>query len=273
MDAEITAVRSRVLALIGELNQEDFDEQDLDLQVRNRDALIKCFITQHKEHHDNVLDVEIAARKMVETMKWRKSLGLAKRGMDHFPSELWTTDQMYVFEDEKYFIIVYPVLNDRHISDHWTDLRTKFVLRLHSELSLEALHAGKQVVVIGDVSGLRVGGVDISMHSGIVKLLDRHIPCLFHVFGIIGLPFFLTGLANVFMRMTMPYSMKKRFRVYDEKTIQAAIPPQYLPTLLGGDLKMKDLMDSLGIRPKSLATNFEDWQMTESDARKILQAL
>lgn len=271
MAEAIDTIRQRVLASIAEEDGQLFDQEDVDSQIRDRDGLISCFLKQHRDQHGDNVDVGKVSEKLVETMKWRKTFGLSDSKSNEFPLEMWASNPMFVFEDDKYCIILYMMKSAPWISQRWSDLTVKFVVHFHNRVTLEAVHAGKQVIGISDASDFSVRNIDSNLHSTVVKLLDRHLPCLMDVNGVYGLPWALNSVVGLFLKFTMPYSMRKRFHAYTKHTIKDAFPDGYLPTLLGGQLEMTDVLKLLKINPKSLKTSFDDWKIEERESEKILR--
>lgn len=268
----VASIRQRVLALLGEEDDTLYDAKDVKSHVEDRDGLIKCFITQHKDHNGDNVDIEVISQKMVETMKWRKSYGLTDSKSTDFPIEIWNRNPLYVHEDDKRFIIVYLMKHDQKVSPKWSELCIKFIVNFHNRFTLEAVHAGKQVIGISDASGFSVRNIDTSLHSGVVKVMDRHMPCLTDVSGVFGLPGILTSVTSLFLRMTMPFSMRKRFRVYTKHTIGEAFPDTGVPSIFGGELELHEILHVHEMKPNSVTTHAQDWGLEEWEVKKIIES-
>ena len=104
MNDVIDHVRSRVLDLVSQEPEELFDAHDVDQQVRKQDGLIRMFITQHQLNKKH--DVEVISKRIVTTLKWRKSYGVPTMRVEDFPLELWQRELFTMHEDDEYLIAV-----------------------------------------------------------------------------------------------------------------------------------------------------------------------
>ena len=109
MQEVIVTVRSRVLQLVSQADDQLLDPHDVDSHVRTRDAFIRMFCEHYRVNHsDKDYDIESISQKMLQTLKWRKTTGLTTiMTTEDIPVEFWNTKALLIHEDDEYLISVY----------------------------------------------------------------------------------------------------------------------------------------------------------------------
>lgn len=142
MNLVIDQVRSSVLHHV--TSEPDlFDEVDVESHIRTRDGFIRIFCKHYSELHHGTHDVAAISDRLVETLKWRKSVNLNSMRSEDFPLELWTINPWTVYQDDEYFIVLYTPKNEVRISERWSELKNHMVLHVHNNYTLEAVSAAK----------------------------------------------------------------------------------------------------------------------------------
>lgn len=264
-------VRSRVLDLVSQEARDLVDEQDVDRQVRSRDTLIRMFCQQCVEDHD-IRDVEAIGQRMLQTLIWRKSYGLTTVKASDFPLELWSKGHYVKFEDGDIFISIFDSAKYKRFSDRWADLMTRFTMYIYDKHVIEAVHAGKKVIMFTSLKNMTHANLDMKRDTESVTLFDTHFPCLCDHMGGYGAPWYLNGIGNAFIRFTMPSSLRKRFQLYSKDSIRTALPPHLLPQAFGGPLVLKSVVsveNDTNIKP--LAEWGPKNGFTDAEIDKILE--
>ena len=262
----IEQVRLRVLQLVSEQPAHLFDDQDVDSHIRSRDGLIRMFVEQFVEDRKSH-DVEAISQRMIETLKWRKSSGLTTLKESDFPLEFWTRNHFQIFEDDDILIGVYDLSSFKKISSKWNDVMQQFYQYVHNRYCLEAVHAGKRVIMITDGSKALVENVNTKLDANNMSTLDTHFPCMSDKIGIFGVSWVISCMGAPFIKFCLPYSMKKRFKIYTGDTIKEVFDPDHLPIQFGGKLALQPLIDVHEV--KGLKTlreygedhGFQEWEM------------
>lgn len=268
----IEEVRRRVLQLVSEQSAtQTIDEQDVDSHIRSRDGLIKMFVTQYADDR-NIRDIEAIAQRIIETLKWRKSYGITSRRDQDFQLEFYTRNHFRIYEDDEILIGVYDMSSFKKISQKWNDTMQQFYHHIHNKYCLEAVHAGKKVIMVTDGSNLTFEFLNQKLDAENMSILDTHFPCLSDKIGLYGLPWIFSSIGSVFIQLSLPYSMKKRFKIYNKANIREAFDEDHLPILFGGRLALKPVIDVHEVKGLKPLTEFaEDRGFQEWEIEKAVQ--
>ena len=267
----IEQVRLRVLQLVSELPAHLFDDQDVDSQIRTRDGLIQMFVKQFVEDRKSH-DVEAISQRVIKTLKWRKSSGLTTLTETDFPLEFWTRNHFQIFEDDDVFIGIYDLSTFKKISSKWNDVMHRFYQYVHNRYCLEAVHAGKRVIMMTDGSRTSVENLNKKLDADNMSILDTHFPCLSDTIGAFGFPRIISRMSTVFIKLSLPYSLKNRFRFYTRDTIKEVFDQDHLPIQFGGKLALQPLIDVHKVQGlKTLRQYGEDHGFQESEIGRIVQ--
>ena len=274
MDQAVADVRSRVQQMIAGQDQQLFDEQDIQRHVSSRKqvGLINLFCSRYASQHRGSYDVDHISKRLVETLKWRRSMGISRMQASDFPLEMWQQNPSFVYESDSQLIMIYIMRADARISDKWSELRGRLAYFIHEHWLLSATTSGKQVIVISDTSqnGLQT---DVRLHAKITRNIDQHFPGCVSKGAIYGLPWFLTSIASFFLRFTMPPAMSQVVRVYGKDTLhQLFSSPALMPSMLGGSLVLKSAVSRERDHLRSLEKNHADWQLQEWEVKKVMDS-
>ena len=266
----VSGVREHVLR---NLDPQLVDERDVEHHVRERDTFIQMFCKHHADSHNGSYDVEAIGNRMIETLVWRKSFGVADLKPSDLPLEIWTQNETFTYEDDEYFVLVYVLRNDARFCDRWSEMRLRSAVCIHNNRTLEAVYAGKQVVALCDVLEIGMTGIDLRMHTALTGILDKHFPCMFQVTGVLGVPAFLVPIANFFMRFTMPPGLKKVMRMYTVPSFRSVLREEVLPERYGGRGRLVSLISTSRAGMRSLDKHASEFGLTTAEAGKILASL
>lgn len=158
------------------------------------------------------------------------------------------------------------------ISDRWSDVMLRYAQFFHDQCSLPAVHAGKTVITIFDSRAVGFSNVDRYLQDKNVDILSTHFPCLADKTGIFGLPWFLSSFVHAFVQMSMPVSMRKRFKVYKKESIIRDLGEERVPKQFGGKLVLRPLVNVSKHKLRSLKDHFTEWGLQEWEANKILHS-
>lgn len=268
---EVEKVRTRLLDLISQHDDQLFDRQDLESHVKKGNGLIRMFCVHYRESRDDdeEYDIESISQKMLQTLKWRKESGLTSMRAEDIPSEFWNAYSMY--EDDKVMILVFNMKKNINMGRRWADLCTKFIHYVHNRICLPAVDLGKRVIVISDARGISMSNVDLyGMEKG-TKEGDQHFPCLLDKMGVYGIPWLVAPVVDAFIRLSLPPGMKKRFKVYNKTSILDALDPDHLPAIFGGTLELQPLPLEKGEHLASIKEKGSEWGLDPGAVQMLLE--
>ena len=262
---DISCVRELVLQLVSKDDPHVYDQRDVDYSITNNDGLIRMFLRQWSETHDQTpADISQISHKIITTLKWRKSSGLLDKTVNDFPLEIYQRNPVYLFESPDTLFMMYHSDNQQKVSEKFSHLCLMWTLWIHNTLSVPAAHAGKRVIMISDATNLSVRNMDFEGRRDTITLLDLHFPCLMDKTGVIGLPYLLVPVCNWFLRFMMTPSMRQRFRAYTAESLRQTLGPELTPTRYGGQLVMQDLLTVKQWNPPCVMNKdigLEDWEI------------
>ena len=272
MQEVIDKVRSRVLQLVSQADDQLLDPHDVDSHVRTRDAFIRMFCEHYRVNHsDKDYDIESISQKMLKTLKWRKATGLTTMTTEDIPVEFWNTKALLIHEDDEYVISVYLLKRHHVISKRWRELCITYHEIIQDRIFLEAAHAGKTLIAITDARQAGISNADYPFFDTSMKHSDEHFPCLFHRTGMFGIPRLIVPLVQWFLKWSMPTAFRNRFQFLHEDNIVSFFGKDRLPEELGGKLHLRDPVDLTASHLKSVKDHGKDWGLDVDEVRKILQ--
>jgi hypothetical protein len=245
MDGVIEKVRSRVLDLVSG-HEELYDANDVTSHIRTRNGLISMFCERFRETHaaDQEYDIECISQNLLETLAYRKSIGISSMRIEDFPKEMWEADTVRMYEDDEVNITIWNIRNYYYVSRKWSNVWARFFIMNHDHDVLEAVHKGKKCYSFADAHGMGFANLDITMVEECFRMNDKHFPSLYQNLGLYGIPRFMHSIAEWIIKFCMPDGFRHRFRIYDSASMIELLGTKYVPPGMGGECVLQPLIDT-----------------------------
>jgi len=257
-------LRTRFLAE-SSTNKDQYSEEDVE-DVRTKDHTVRRYLESRK------CDIDEAFKMMVNSMKWRKTLGVKSLNEDSFPREYYQIGGVFTYGKDLNGsqMIILRVKVNKKISE-WADLLKKYIVFLIEREDLRyAAKENNGVCVVFDCNGAGVSNVDIDLLSFIVQTLRDYYPTLLKSVLVHELPWILQYVFKL-VQTWLPKEHQKLLHLISKKELQDYVAAEELPDFMGGNNSL-----SYRIVPKNAPTAQEIADkvgMKKKDVDKLLNHL
>jgi len=255
-DHAIEDVRNRFIAEV-QVNRDLFDAKDVD-SVKSDEWTVKRYLLQKKGNLDD------ATKSMIDSMKWRKTMGVMTLKDEDFPQEYYQCGGIFSYGKAKdgSTMIILRVKINKKITE-WVDLFKKFIVHLVEDIDRADHDQHKGITVIFDCAGAGLSNVDIDLLQFIVTILREYFPQLLRAVIVHELPWVLQWVFKL-VQTWLPEEQRKMIHCVNKKDLSNFIDDDQLPDFMGGTNTMsyqivpkgvpraEDLAPTLGLRQKDV---------------------
>ena len=237
-------IREKVLEDIQKI-PEDVHPKDIE-HFKTSNEMIARFLhdyaTAHvKQSMEKTCDQ--VCRNILETLKWRKSIGLNDLQMTDVPSEaieiLNYIYSIYIGHDGRLYLYV-ATGEAPNLGDWSAWLEKLFYLMLDQIARRYAQNREKGLIqmkpiIIADISGARVGQAKSYLYFGlsIKTAMLNHFPGYYREAWTFGLPWYLKSLFWIGLKLVPSY-LQKKVKIIDLDSAIEAVGIENLPKEIGG---------------------------------------
>ena len=233
-------VLEEVQKILGEVHPKDIE------YFKTSNDMIARFLYEYADAHVKQSMEEICdqvCQNILETLKWRKSVGLHDLKITDFPYEviemLNYMHSIYIGHDGRLYLYL-AAANAPNLGEWsaWTEKMIYFMLDDFAHRYARNKEKGliqMKPIIIGDISGARVGQAKsyLPFALSIKTALLNHFPGYCHEVWTFGLPWYLKSFFWLGLKLVPSY-LQKKAKIMDLDSAVEAVGIENLPKEIGG---------------------------------------
>lgn len=279
LTAEIIGqVRDKVSELVAALPAEDYDAPYFQKNVIDRDVLIRMFTIQYLDDHcitnlkkEESIDarmIDKAAKNLVNSLKWRKEMGISRHTLSDFATEINAQGFFKVGisgEKQDKVTIVMDFGRHKRISSEINVMETAFFYVFTESVTIEHFDAGREVTVIFDHTNFTLMNLDSSFMLDFFSLFSTHYPTIVFKTLAYDMPWYMKPVVSV-ARTVLPSRITSNFFVVDSRSILQYLEKEQVPVWMGGecDCQLQEIAAA-----QELKETADRYGVRESDFKKL----
>ena len=231
VEVSVENVRSLVMAQVKD-NSEWYHENDI-VKVKTNQWFVDRFI---KEGDSKIIqDPGVIASSITECLKWRKEIRINEMKATNFPKEFYDTALFAMGPLTDGNVMLYLTGRRFKRIDGFTDLWIEFFLYCY-ESQYESFKDGTKLMVLLDVSGVGLSGVDLPLFFKLITIVLKYYPSLVTKFFILDMPWILKPIAKVVFAI-LPKKYVDMVGFVWKRDLKENMGLDKLPDFMGGQVE------------------------------------
>lgn len=230
-ESELEEVRSRFQTEV-ENNPDAFDPSDIE-KVMNDEWTVKRFIA-YKDHN-----LTEATAALINTMKWKKSMGVSSIKASDFPAEFFWVGECHTYaRDKNNTAMVYLRVKFHKQLMDWQPLIKKYLIYVMELMDEEIRNGADGFALIYDCEGGTIFNNNMDLLLFLVQTFFEHYPMALTYIGLYELPWMLRAIYHI-CRGWIPEDFRKLFVFLNKENIATHVGSQNLPDYLSGTCSLR----------------------------------
>lgn len=275
--AFIRRVRDKVSELVSLLPLDEYDSNDFQKNILDRDLLIVIFGVQYLDDHgieslkdedEDTKAVEKTTKHMVNSLKWRKTMAIPRLTLSDFSLEFSTQEFFKIAvtgANNDKVTIVMDFGRHKRISTEANAMETAFFFVFTECVTLEHFNSGREVTVIFDHKNFSLSNMDSSFMLDFFSLMSTHYPTIVSKTLANDMPWYMKPVVSV-ARAVLPARITSSFSVVDGKSIFQFLDKEQVPVWMGGECDCQPIAMT---GTKDLKEVTERYGVSESDVTRL----
>jgi hypothetical protein len=277
-DDLIRRLRQKVCEAVAQTPFDDYDAQDLEVNIKSSDTLILMFAGQYMDDHgikslnseEPVEDkvVERIKNLVTDALKWRKQQDVANLTLSDFSSEFFSRGFYRIGisgpNDDKVTIVM-DFGKHKKISSAVNRMEMAYFFVFTERITKEHFSAGRDVTVIFDHTNYGLANMDASFMIDFFSLISSYYPTIIARTIAYELPWYLKPVVTM-AQAVLPSRITKDFAVVDRNSIKQKLDKEQIPVWMGGECECNLLTVSTTKELHEVAARYG---VTDSDLQKL----